>query len=213
MVKIKSPLQITEIAKVNLRHNSIPHIFIAVILLLLTPVLFGTRNLNATAAAIPLEMFVCLIGIVLLTPIFKPEENPEIDDLISSKYISPITVYCIRACYSLIVTFVLIGAFSAYMYACNCTVTLSLVTGTTANAVFLGSIGMLSASLFSNTAIGYMLPLTYYASNFGLGSKLGYFYLFSMTTANFSPKVWLFAIGILLIIASIVFKKLCKKRL
>jgi len=64
-------------------------------LVLLTPVLFGTSDLDAQAAAIPLEMFVSLLGIVLLTPVFHPEQNQEIAEIVASKYVSNILVYIV----------------------------------------------------------------------------------------------------------------------
>ena len=65
-------METLEIAKTNLRHNSLLSIVAAVLLCLITPLLIGTANLDRNSAAMPLEMFVSLIGIVLLTPVFQP---------------------------------------------------------------------------------------------------------------------------------------------
>ncbi len=66
--KSKGSLQVWQIAKVNFRHNFLPLLASSVLLLLLTPVLFGTTGLDHEAAAVPLEMFISVIGIILLTP-------------------------------------------------------------------------------------------------------------------------------------------------
>ena len=71
----KKQFLVLEIAKINLRHNALLSIAVAVLLCLVTPFLIGTANLNRNSAAMPLEMFVSLIGIVLLTPVFQPEQN------------------------------------------------------------------------------------------------------------------------------------------
>lgn len=95
MEKSKNSFPVWQIARINLRHNFVWHLVLAIMLVLLTPVLFGTSDLDAQAAAIPLEMFVSLLGIVLLTPVFHPEQNQEIAEIVASKYVSNILVYIV----------------------------------------------------------------------------------------------------------------------
>lgn len=183
-------------------------IVVAVILCLVTPLLIGTANLDQNSAAMPLEMFVSLIGVVFLTPVFQPEQNEEIDDLVSSKYCSTAKVHLIRTVYSAGIAALLIILFSVYMKLRNCDVTPVLAFGTIADGIFLGAIGMLTSALTGNTVIGYMPPLLYYALNIGMGPKLGSFYLFSMTMGNYTAKLWMFAAGLLMIAAALIFKNL-----
>lgn len=201
-----------EIAKKNLRHNSLLSIAAAVILCLLTPLFIGTANLDLNSAAMPLEMFVSLIGIVLLTPVFQPEQNEEIHDLVSSKYCNIGKVYLIRTLYSVVVVILLICLFTVYMQTRGSDVTIILVFGTVANATFLGSMGMLTSALTGNTVIGYMPPFLYYALNIGMGPKLGSFYLFSMTVGNFRAKIWLLAAGVLMIVVSLFSTRIFQQR-
>jgi hypothetical protein len=201
-----------EIAKKNLRHNSLLSIAAAVMLCLITPLLIGTANLDLNSAAMPLEMFVSLIGIVLLTPVFQPEQNEEIYDLVSSKYCNIGKVYLIRTLYSVVVVILLICLFTVYMQTQGSDVTIILVFGTVANAIFLGSMGMLTSALTGNTVIGYMPPFLYYALNIGMGPKLGSFYLFSMTVGNFRAKIWLLAAGVLMIMVSLFSTRICQQR-
>lgn len=177
-------METLEIAKTNLRHNSLLSIVAAVLLCLITPLLIGTANLDRNSAAMPLEMFVSLIGIVLLTPVFQPEQNEEIHDLVSSKHCSTEKVYLIRTLYTVGVVVLLICLFVVYMQTQGSDVTMVLVFGAAANAIFLGSMGMLVSALTGNTVIGYMPPFLYYALNIGMGPKLGNFYLFSMTVGK-----------------------------
>ena len=58
---------------------------LSVVIILLTPVLFGISNLDTKAAAVPLEMLISTIGIILLVPIFQPEQNNEIEDVVLSQ--------------------------------------------------------------------------------------------------------------------------------
>ncbi len=205
-------METLEIAKKNLRHNSLLSIAAAVMLCLITPLLIGRANLDLNSAAMPLEMFVSLIGIVLLTPVFQPEQNEEIYDLVSSKYCNIGKVYLIRTLYSVVVVILLICLFTVYMQAQGSDVTIILVFGTVANAIFLGSMGMLTSALTGNTVIGYMPPFLYYALNIGMGPKLGSFYLFSMTVGNFRAKIWLLAAGVLMITVSLFSTRIFQQR-
>lgn len=205
-------METLEIAKKNLRHNSLLSIAAAVMLCLLTPLLIGTANLDLNSAAMPLEMFVSLIGIVLLTPVFQPEQNEEIHDLVCSKYCNIGKVYLIRTLYSVVAVILLICLFTVYMQTQGSDVTIILVFGTVANATFLGSMGMLTSALTGNTVIGYMPPFLYYALNIGMGPKLGSFYLFSMTVGNFRAKIWLLAAGVLMIMVSLFSTRIFQQR-
>lgn len=190
-----------------MKHNLLFSVVAAVLWCLLTPVLIGTSNLDEQAAAQPLEMFVSLIGIILLTPVFGPEQNEEIHDLVSSKYVDPTIIYGIRTVCGAAVMLALVSVFSFYMGMQNCHMTLLLVLGTLADAWFLGALGMLTSVLCGNTVIGYMPPILYYALNIGMGPRLGNFYLFSMTRGEYGPKLQLFAAGLLLAAGALGYKK------
>ncbi len=105
----------------------------------------------------------------------------------------------------------MVSLFSVYMGIRGCDVNLLLSAGAFADAVFLGALGMITSSICNNTVIAYMAPMIYYALNYGAGGKLQNFYLFSMTTGLFEPKLWLFATGVILIIVSIMLREIRKK--
>ena len=60
-------------ARLDLKRNFLPHLCLALLLVLLTPVLFGLNDLDTQGSAVPLELMMPLTGILLLTPIFLPE--------------------------------------------------------------------------------------------------------------------------------------------
>lgn len=177
----------------------------------MTPIIFGTANLDQAASAVPLEMFVSFIGIVLFTPIFQPEQDDEIANVVLPKRVSIDIVYLIRTIYSLVFLIAVIVLFGVYMMLQRSDVTFLLLIGTMANAVFLGSLGMLTAVLTDNTIVAYMIPLVYYMLNYGAGKKSGNYYLFSMRILDFQPKVWLLLTGILLIFVSLLIKRQKRK--
>ena len=92
---------ICRILSVNLRHNFIPHLSIAVVIAFLTSALFGIASLDVREAAQPLERLLSLTGAVLLTPIFLPEQNENIRDLVRSKRTDYCAVCFIRLLYSI----------------------------------------------------------------------------------------------------------------
>jgi len=211
MEKSKNSFPVWQIARINLRHNFVWHLVLAIMLVLLTPVLFGTSDLDAQAAAIPLEMFVSLLGIVLLTPVFFPEQNQEIEEIVAAKYVSNILVYTVRIVYSVICLIVVIVLFAAFMQLCRCSVSIKLILGTIATAMFLGSLGMITAALSNNTAVSYMVPMVFFALNFSAGSQLGYFHLFSMMDGEYKQKIWLFVLSAIMIAFSVFVKWILKK--
>lgn len=200
-------MQIFSIAKMNIRHNALPHIALSALVLLLTPVLFGISQLGALEAAMPLEGFVALIGILLLTPVFLPEQSPETEELVSSKYVSSSIVYGIRVLYSLGILVLFILVFAVYMREKGCDISVALVCGTIADGIFLGGLGMVTSSLTGNTVTGYMVPVMYYAICFGGGDRLGKFYLFSMTKGDYAGKPWMFAVGMVMIGAALIIRQ------
>lgn len=201
-----------EIAKANVKHNFLPQVILSFLILILTPIVFGVTGLDAKASVVPLEMFISLIGMIMLTPIFAPEQNKVIRETVESKYTSTITVFFIRILISVVTIAILILLFMLFMRLKGCEVSLVQAYGTFASALFLGAVGLLAHGLSNNIAVGYMLPILYYAWNFTGGSKyLGKLYLFSMTHESYDEKIWLFIIGVLLIFLTLAFKKIALK--
>ena len=64
-----------QVERVNLKHNILLHLLVCVLLLGLSPLLMGVANLGQQDTAKVLEMYVALIGIVMLVPIFLPEQD------------------------------------------------------------------------------------------------------------------------------------------
>ena len=212
MEKSKNTLQVWQITRVNLRHNFLPLLLLATVIMILTPVLFGTTGLDSKAAAVPLEMFISIIGIILLVPIFQPEQDDEIKDIVVSKYIDSTYVHIIRGAYSIIGIILLVLAFSLFMFVCGCEITIALIGGTIADTMFLGAIGLLTSAITSNMPVSFMIPLLYYVLNLTMKSKLGNFNLFSMMNGNYQPNIWLFISSVVFIVVAILIKRVLGKK-
>ncbi len=179
---------------------------------MLAPVLFGTINLDSKAAAVPLEMLISTIGIILLVPIFQPEQDDEIKDIIASKYIDSTYIHFIRLTYTVIGIIVLVLIFSLFMLLCGCEITIALICGTIADAMFLGSIGLLTSAITGNLPVSFMASLSYYAINISLKSKLGNFNIFAMMNGNYKPNIYLFVASIIFMAISVLIKRELAKR-
>lgn len=202
-----------QIAWVNVRHNFLPHFALSILLLAITPAVFGTANLTNAAAYVPLEMFTALIGIVLMTPVFLPEQEKEIRDVVEVKYTNQNIIYIIRITSAALTMLILISCFVFYMKLNGCIFDTDLIIfGTFAGSLFLGSLGLFSYGASENIAFGYMIPMGYYILNMLGGKKyFGNFYLFSMIQGSFSEKYWLMAASFLLIISVLLLKNLYRK--
>ena len=190
---------ILKILSVSLRHNFIPHLAIALVIAFLTQVLFGIASLDAREAAQPIERLLSLVGTVLLTPIFLPEQNENIRDLIRSKRTDYLAVCLVRLVYSVFFLAVIIGVFAFIMQYQESEITIRHVVGGFASALFLGALGFSFAGISQNTVAGYMVSMIYFILNFVLRDELGNFYLFSMSMGSFAEKYWLLGGAVALI--------------
>lgn len=191
-----------KIAAVNLKHNTLPHFLLAIVIALLTPVIFGISSLSEIESAQPLEMFLSLSGIILLTPIFLPEQNENIRDLIRSKKTVDTAVYIIRLMYSLILLAMLFGIFTFVMYKSESEVTIKHFFGGYISAIFLGALGFTVSGLSESTTNGYMVSFIYYIASFILKERLNKWYLFSMSIGSFDEKYYLFITSFIMIFAA-----------
>lgn len=190
-----------KILKINLKHNFLPHFITALLIACLTPVIFGISSLGLLESAQPLEKFLSITGIVLLVPVFLPEQDENIYDLIRSKPTDYLTLCLIRLLYSVFCLAVIMGIFTVIMHFQECEITIRHFIGGLASALFLGSLGFFFAGISKNTLIGYMISLIYYIANFAMKDELKYWYLFSMSAGSFTEKYWLMGSSVLLIAA------------
>lgn len=203
-----------KILRVNLKHNFPIHFILAVLVAVLTPVVFSISSLDARMSAQPLEMLLSFIGAILLTPIFLPEQNHEIRDIIRSKKTDYSAVCLIRVIYSVVAIMLITGIFVLVMKYCECEVTWKHFVGGFASSLFLGVVGFTVAGLSNSVSAGYMMAMVYYAANIGLKDKLGICYLFSMYSGeDFSDKYLLILLSaiIIAIVFAVIFQVKYKK--
>ncbi|MCM1090632.1 MAG: hypothetical protein NC092_14105 [Butyrivibrio sp.] len=198
-----------QILSVNLRHNFVLPFLAALGVMAAALIVFGATGLTEQEAALPLEMLVSWVGAVLLTPVFLPEQNREIRDVVRSKRTDYVVICAIRAGYSVAGVVLCVSLYVGLLKINECQVSGRLLFGAVATALFLGAVGMLAAALSDNAAVGYMAAMMYYLVNYGLREKLGVFYLFGMRGGEYAGKGWLVVGAVCLM--GVALRNGCKK--
>ena len=78
------------------RRQYAPHLLVTLLFCCLSGFFVSFRNLNGEQAAKVMEMYAAFTGILLLVPLFMPEQNRELWLLEKSKATPLWSVYCIR---------------------------------------------------------------------------------------------------------------------
>lgn len=197
-----------KIVSVNLRRNFLPHLLAAVLVMTALTMLMGISALNERQAAQPVEMTMPLVGAILLTPVFHPEQDEAVRDVVRSKKTSYHAVCAMRVIYSVLFLAILCGGFVSIMYLCESAVTLRHFVGGFASGVFLGAVGFFFAGVSGNVIVGYMAAFIYYVADFAFGKKL-LLDMFSMTSATDFNDPQIMTVKCLLIGTAVLLILLC----
>lgn len=194
-----------KIVSVNLRYNFLPHFAIACLIALAVPMVFSISSLTERGAAQPLEYLLSFAGAFLFTPIFYPEQNKNVRDLIRSKRTGYLSVCFVRVVYSAAALAVVVGAVVLAMKLCESAVTWRHFVGGYASALLLGSVGLFFAGASGNVTAGYMAAVIYYLAGYAMKEKLGAACVFSMMLGmDFSYKYGSLIIAALLTAAAFI---------
>lgn len=191
------------ILKVNLRYQFLGPALAALALLVLTGLVFNLNALESAAVAKPLELLLIWIGPAVLVPVFGPEQNPEIRDVVRTRRIDYLQVCVLRIGYSALTVALLSALFTGMMKAGESQVLPYHLWGSICSALLLGAVGMAVAGISGNTAAGFMVCMLYYLASYGMKNKLGVFSLFSMTGGMMSGKGWQLLTALLLTVLTV----------
>ena len=191
------------ILKVNLRRQYPWPALTAVVLLVLTKLMFNINALEGSAVAQPLEMLAIWIGPALLATVFLPEQNPEIRDVVRARRTSYLQVCLLRILYASLTVIVLTLLFTGIMKAAESQILPYHIWGSICSALLLGAVGLAAAGISGNAAGGFMVCMLYYLASYGMGRKLGVFSLFSMSKGQMSGKGWQLLTAVVLVVAAL----------
>ncbi|HAB59882.1 MAG TPA: hypothetical protein DCE48_04105 [Lachnospiraceae bacterium] len=203
------------IAKVNLKFNLLPHIMVVLFLAVLAPVIMGVSNLEPLQVAKVVDFYLSLFGIVLCIPLFIPDEDRSVRELIQSKKESMYLVQGIRIVEGVILLLISLVLFLLFMKQQSSQFPYyQYLYGAVANGLFLGGLGIMMYSILDNLAVAYMIPILYYVMCMGGAKKyVGRFYLFSLMGGNVGDKIYLLVAGIIMIVVGIIIRNEKKVKL
>lgn len=196
------------VARENQKHNLWIPFLICILLLIVSPLFLGIENLTEPETAKVLEYYAVFISIILLPAVFLPEQDKDIRDLLSSKYMPVAKLYGIRMTQAIIYLMLLLGIYMCVLKAGNCEFAfLKLYMGELATMVFLGGMGIFFYALTDQVVVGYMIPLLYYMLNITISpNKIKGLYLFSMSIGKYEWKWTLGMAGLVLLTAGIAIR-------
>lgn len=161
--------------------------------------------MNQLETAQLLDFYAVLPGMILLIPIFLPEQNRDIRDLIRSKYTSMGSIYLIRILLSALVMVLLTAAFLWMLKQGGCSFPAGkFFLAALSGMIFLGGLGAAAYALSGNPVIGYMSSLAYYLFSFGSGEEyLGNWFLFSLSAGSYTEKRYLAVTGLICLLVAV----------
>lgn len=202
-----------QIVKINWKYNLVWHVILVGLMCLTAPAIMSMENLNPSQVAQVVELYVSFFGIILLVPLFLPDQDRIIRDLLESKKEPMYKIQIFRLLQALCCLSVFVALFLLKLQYGDCSFSFEkYFFGAIASCLFLGGLGILVFGFLDNVAVAYMVPIFYYILCYGAGKKLGKFYLFSMLKGSWEEKKYLLMAGIAMIIIGIVSRNIKTKR-
>ena len=189
-----------------LRFQFYPHLLLTLLLCLCSGFIVSFRNLTAGQSAKIIEAYVIFVGIILLTPLFMPEQDKEIWQLIQTKKTPMWQIYVIRLVIAVLLCMVIVAVFLSIIKGSKSEVDFTRMwLGGISEEVFLGSIGYIICGITNQVVLGYMAAVMYYVVNIGAHDKFKKLGLFQMVAGNYDFIGWmLLATGVLLIAGIVI---------
>lgn len=200
--------QYLEIARVNGKHNLLPHAAVAILLCAVAPFLMGVANLDEPQVAKIIELYLGFLGMILFIPLFLPDTNKDIRDLIASKKIPITVVRLVRLLEAFAILLVLLLTFLAMLKYNDCDFHFGrCFYVAVANCVGMGGVGLLFYSLVDNIAFAYMMPFLYYLISIGNKKFLGKLWLMGFSGGSLEEKKYILTVGICMMVAALLVRE------
>ncbi len=193
------------------RRQYMPHLLLAFLFCLMSGFFVSFQNLEASQAAKVMEMYFTFTGIILLTPLFLPEQNKEIWLLERSKAMPLWRLYLIRILLAVILLAAVVTFFIQLMQGSGSVFPRGqLWWGSFTEIVFLGSIGCFVSAVTNQVILGYMVSVFYFMANIGASKYLGKFALFQMMKGEYGFVPVMFAAALVLLAGGILLRERVK---
>ncbi|MCI8326316.1 MAG: hypothetical protein HFI37_00905 [Lachnospiraceae bacterium] len=186
----------------------LPHLAVTLLFCLLSVCFVSFRNLELMQSAKILEMYVSLAGIFLMTPLLMPEQNVEIWQLEKSKATPMWQIYLVRLLLSSVLVAFVYTAFSLALEINDSAFLWDKMWICGISELFLlGAIGFAVSAITNQVVIGYMIAVIYYVANIGGRKYFGGLALFQMMEGKYDFAGRMFAVGIAVIVLSILIRE------
>lgn len=159
---------------------------------------FGTENLPAAETARLLEGFCPVCGVFLFIGLFAPEADRDLRDCVAVRRAPYLGVCALRALWPLLAAAAFSGLAAAFLALRGCAVEGGLWFAAFANALFLGGLALLAATILGGTAAGAAPPLGWLLLDH-LSGRVGAFSLLRRTTGAGMDKGLVLAAGLALL--------------
>ena len=191
-----------------IRRQYAPHILLTVLFCVMSGFFVSFRNLDASQAAKVMEMYIAFTGILLLTPLFMPEQNREIWLLERSKATPLWQLYLIRILEAVVLLMMVVTVFVFLLKQGGSVFSVgSLWLGSFAEIFFLGSIGFFVSGITNQVILGYMVSVIYFMLNIGGSKCLGKFALFQMMKGSYDFTALMLPTAFLLLAGGIILRE------
>ena len=152
------------------------------------------------------ELYLPLVGIILLAYITSIEKNNLIEELIYTKKFSGGLIFLMRLFINtMVISFLLVLLFLYAMYEGAIFPFDKVFIGSLVTAIFLGVLALTAYNLTNNLALGYMISFGYYFFEFSTKGKYSKeFYIFSLLKDSFAEKINLLIGVVVLLIINII---------
>jgi hypothetical protein len=187
----------------NLKNSTL----IAVAFIAASFIFSDIRFLDEQSSAIVLERFVSLIGIIVITSVFQPEEDPGIAEIMNAKRLPQHRILVVRLILAVTDCFILIGASMLIMRMNGCVFPFGeYLIGVFATSYFIGAVGFIVAGVTRKTVVGYFVAVLYFFINMMTLPTSSNASLFSLTDGLLTPKLYLLISGTVLFVVTIIIR-------
>ncbi|SHH90860.1 hypothetical protein [Clostridium grantii] len=206
MVNIKSMIKII---KYNARILFGVNTIVAALFVGAMPFVFSLNNIEYSQIAKIAELYLPIIGIILLSYITSIERNNLIEEFSYTKKFRFNYIFLIRFFINtMLISFLLAVLFLYAKYQGGIFPFHKVFIGCLVTTIYLGFLALTAYNLTKNLSVGYMIAFSYYFFEFSTkGKYTKELYLFSLLKDSFSEKIYLAIGGIILLIVNVILIK------
>lgn len=194
------------IVRKELKYNTLKPIFISLSVFFIIFIFFGFSNLSKDNSINVMEMYLPLIGIILITPVFEQEQDYGIEQTIRTRRTNFTVTLVVRIIVRILVYILITLVFAIFLKNNGSYMDYKTIIPQSIGIGFLyGSLGVFFFGITFNLIIGYLVPIIYFIANSFLGyEKLKEIFLFRLKYGLDLNYEYYFIVGVVLIVLGVL---------